>query len=406
MKNWMMAAFGAEPKSGDVTDEPRPFDKQKTLDTKTANTSLFALAINNHAQWGVSAYDALSDAGYKGNAIAYRCVRLISESAASVGLSITRGTECCPDDKALKAFSNRATGQALPQILEQFYGYLQVAGDAYLEAIDYDGEVIGFRALRPDRVEAVVNRQGVKTGYKYKINGRSRKLDNDLSTGKSKLFHMRLFDPLDDIYGFAPIEAARKSIDIHNQGAEWNKALLDNAARPSGALIYKGTSGADRLSEDQFERLRDELETAHSGHKRAGRPMLLEGGLEWKPMSMTPSDMDFLNARREAAREIALAFGVPPMLLGIPGDNSYSNYKEANLAFWRMVILPLVKKTASGLERWLQPYFGDDLRVAVDMDDIPALSEERSALWKRLTEASFLTDAERRKIAGLSELGE
>jgi HK97 family phage portal protein len=87
--------------------------------------------------------------------------------------------------------------------------------------------------------------------------------------------------------------------------------------------------------------------------------MVLEGGLDWKSMSLSPSDMDFTQARREAARDIALAFGVPPMLLGIPGDNSYANYREANQAFWRQTIIPLVKKTARGLEGWLQPFFGD-----------------------------------------------
>jgi HK97 family phage portal protein len=111
--------------------------------------------------------------------------------------------------------------------------------------------------------------------------------------------------------------------------------------------------------------------------------------------------MDFIAARREAAREIALAFGVPPMLLGIPGDNSYANYKEANHALWRQTIVPLVTKTARGLEGWLQPFFGDDLQITADLDAVPALSEERASLWKRVGEASFLSDEERRSLAGL-----
>ena len=129
--------------------------------------------------------------------------------------------------------------------------------------------------------------------------------------------------------------------------------------------------------------------------------MVLEGGLDWKAMSLSPADMDFIAARREAAREIALAFGVPPMLLGIPGDNTYANYKEANQAFWRQTVVPLVTKTARGMEGWLRPFFGDDLTVHLELDQVPALSEERAALWSRLSSASFLTDAERREMAGL-----
>ncbi len=64
--------------------------------------------------------------------------------------------------------------------------------------------------------------------------------------------------------------------------------------------------------------------------------MLLEGGLDWKPMGFSPSDMEFQQTKDSAAREIALAFGVPPLLLGLPGDATYSNYQEANRAFYRL----------------------------------------------------------------------
>jgi len=123
--------------------------------------------------------------------------------------------------------------------------------------------------------------------------------------------------------------------------------------------------------------------------------------LDWKSMSPSPSDMDFTQLRREAARDIALAFGVPPMLLGIPGDNTYANYREANQAFWRQTIIPLVAKTAIGLQGWLGAFFGDDLRISPDLDRVPALAEERAVLWKRLSEATFVTEEEARAIAGL-----
>ena len=89
------------------------------------------------------------------------------------------------------------------------------------------------------------------------------------------------------------------------------------------------------MADAQFERLKKELSDQYQGTANAGRPLLLEGGLDWKPMSLSPKDMDFMEAKHSAAREIALAFGVPPMLLAIPGDNTYSNYQEANRVFWR-----------------------------------------------------------------------
>ena len=128
--------------------------------------------------------------------------------------------------------------------------------------------------------------------------------------------------------------------------------------------------------------------------------MVLEGGLDWKSMSYTPADMDFSTTRDVAAREIALAFGVPPMLLGIPGDNTYSNYREANLSFWRQTVLPLVGRTTAALTRWLAPRFGDNIRRGFDSDAVDALALEREIVWDRLNAATFLTQDEKRAAAG------
>jgi hypothetical protein len=214
--------------------------------------------------------------------------------------------------------------------------------------------------------------------------------------------HLTLFNPLDDHYGMSPLEAAQASLDVHNAASAWNKALLDNAARPSGALVYSAAGG--NLSDEQFERLKSELEAHYQGAANAGRPLLLEGGLDWKGLSLSPKDMDFVEAKHIAAREIALAFGVPPMLLGIPGDNTYSNYAEANRALYRQTVVPLVTRIASALGHWLGESFGSDLRLVPDLDEVPALSFEREALWKRVGEASFLTDDEKRAATGYEPL--
>ena len=193
--------------------------------------------------------------------------------------------------------------------------------------------------------------------------------------------------------------AAAVAVDTHNAAAKWNKALLDNAARPSGALVYSGPEGAV-LTEAQFERLKRELEDTYQGALNAGRPLLLEGGLDWKAMSLSPKDMDFMDAKHAAAREIALAFGVPPMLLGIPGDNTYSNYQEANRVFWRGTVLPLAARTGGAFAQWLAPAIGRELRLAIDTDRIEALAGDRAALWERVTKAPFLTMNEKREATG------
>ena len=117
-------------------------------------------------------------------------------------------------------------------------------------------------------------------------------------------------------------------------------------------------------------------------------------------MSLSPKDMDFIEAKHTAAREIALALGVPPMLLGIPGDNTYSNYQEATRSLWRQTVLPLATRTAKALSTWLSPAYGAPLELRPDLDAIEALSPEREALWSRIDKATFLTPNEKRTAVG------
>ena len=138
------------------------------------------------------------------------------------------------------------------------------------------------------------------------------------------------------------------AVELHNLAARWHRALLVNAARPSGALVYDPPDGA-ALSADQFARLKEELAAQFSGAANAGRPLLLDGGLKWQALSLTPADMDIGGLKAAAARDIALAFGVPPMLLGLPGDATYANYREANRALWRLTVLPMAERILRGI---------------------------------------------------------
>ncbi len=129
--------------------------------------------------------------------------------------------------------------------------------------------------------------------------------------------------------------------------------------------------------------------------------MLLEGGLKWQAMAMTPADMDFATLKAAAARDVALAFGVPPMLLGLPGDATYANYREANRALWRLTLLPLANKILAGLCEGLSPWFAQG-GLAIDLDRVPALAEDRERLWAQVSAADFLDTAEKRSLLGLS----
>lgn len=370
--------------------------------SKTSATGpMMALYQTGRPVWTPRDYASLAKEGFQTNPIVYRAVRMIAEAAASVPLLLYEGHKELTDHPVLRLMMTPNPRDSGAVLREALFGYLLVSGNAYLEAVAEAGQVRELYALRPDRMRVVPGDDGWPSAYDYQVGGQSVRFDQHAGP-VPPILHLTLFHPLNDHYGLSPMEAAATSIDIHNAAGGWNKALLDNAARPSGALVYAGPPGAT-LGAEQFERLKSELEASFQGSANAGRPLLLEGGLDWKPLSMTPKDMDFMEAKAAAARDIALAFGVPPMLLGLPGDNTYANYAEANRIFWRQTVIPLASRIAASVSHWLSPVYGR-VTLQPDLDRIDALSAEREALWSRLAQADFLTDDEKREAVGYGPL--
>jgi HK97 family phage portal protein len=369
---------------------------------------LIAFEGGGYARWTPRDYAALAREGYMRNAIVHRAVRLIAESIAGISFVLYEGAAEHDLHPLLDLIKRPNPRQDGPAFLESVASHLLLAGNAYVEAVSVteaggapgaqgNMQVRELYALRPDRMRVVPGPNGWPQAYEYTVAGSTVCFNQ--SASQPPILHLPLFNPLDDYYGLSPLEAAAIAVDTHNAAATWNKSLLDNAARPSGALVYDGPDGMV-LADQQFERLKRELDAQYQGAGNAGRPMILEGGLDWKAMSLTPQDMDFMEAKHSAAREIALAFGVPPMLLAIPGDNTYSNYQEANRVFWRQTVLPLAGRIGCALTQWLAPSFGEGLMLGVDIDKIEALSLDRAALWERVTKAPFLTVNEKRAATG------
>jgi HK97 family phage portal protein len=374
-------------------------------EAKASRTAhLIALESGGRARWTPRDYAALAREGYSKNAIVHRAVRLVAESIGGLSFVLYEGAAELSAHPLLDLLARPNPRQDGASLLETIAAHLLLAGNAYVEAVGLAGEgasqsaqVRELYALRPDRMKVVPGPDGWPQAFEYSVNGATVRFDQNLA--QPPILQLTLFNPVDDYYGLSPLQAAATAVDTHNAAAKWNKALLDNAARPSGALVYAGPDGLI-LADQQFERLKKELELQYQGTANAGRPLLLEGGLDWKPMSLSPKDMDFMEAKHSAAREIALAFGVPPMLLAIPGDNTYSNYQEANRVFWRATVLPLASRIGAALTQWLAPSFGAGLTLSVDTDRIEALSPDRAALWERVTKAPFLTVNEKRAATG------
>jgi HK97 family phage portal protein len=369
-----------------------------------ANNGYISLHETGLANWSSRNYLSMSREGFMRNPIAHRAIRMICETAANVPWSLFENQSELKDHPALKLIQKPNNMSGAADFLEGLYGHLLLSGNAFIKVLTDGDTPLELHALRPDRIRVISGRDGWPEAFEYQVGNHKERFD--INTGAtSQILHLKLFHPLDDHMGFAPLEAAMMALDLHNSASGWNKALLDNSARPSGALVYQPKDGGN-LTQDQFDRLKGELEEGYSGVQKAGKPLLLEGGLDWKAIGLTPKDMDFVEAKNGASRDIALALGVPPMLLGIPGDNTYANYQEANRAFSRLTVLPLVMRIAASMSAYLQNYYGGEFRFEPDIDKMPGLSSERDMLWARIENTTFLTDQEKRKAVGYQSVAD
>ncbi|MEP2717629.1 phage portal protein [Pseudophaeobacter sp.] len=383
--------------TGAFTAAPKPATARQTKSRAgIAWQSLGAASFGNRDSNG------LTRLGFCGNPVGFRAVRMVIEAAAAIPLVVQDAAQRYETHPLLSLISRPNGAQTGADFFETLFGYLLLSGNAYVEATqEAEDWPVAMHLLRPDRMSIVAGADGWPKAYDYTVTGRTECFACE--GGRSAILHLKNFHPQDDHYGLAPLQAAALSLDVHTSASHWSKGLLDNAARPSGALVWGGSEGQGMLSDDQFRRLSEEIEANFQGARNAGRPMVLEGGLDWKPMGFSPSDMEFQKTKEAAAREIALAFGVPPMLLGLPGDAAYANYQEANRAFYRLTVLPLVTRVAAGLSDWISGFGNEVIILKPDLDQISALSEERERQWRRISDADFLSQAEKRRLLGLPE---
>lgn len=370
---------------------PQIFNRFQTKASRVA-----AALVMNAGQpvWPQRDYRSFATNGYQRNVVVYQAINKIADAIASVKWNVFRGEQELIAHPLLNLLANPNPFQSGPQYIRSKVGFLMIAGNGYEERIKVGRQVRELYQLRPDRMKIKPSASGMPMEYIYEANGKKIVYPVDQSNMDSDVRHLRLFNPVDDWYGMSPIEAGHFGTNQHNEAMMWIQSLLQNSARPSGALV---TDGAE-LSEDAFNRLKEQIEDQYAGARNAGRPMLLEGGLDWKAMGLSPSDMAILETKFSAARDVCLAFGVPPQLLGIPGDNTYSNYAEARLAFWEDTVIPLLEMISADWNTWLAAPMGVELRP--DLDQVPAIADKRQVLWEMADRAQDLTINERRAMKG------
>jgi HK97 family phage portal protein len=354
-------------------------------------------------------YQSFADEAYRKNIIAFKCIQAVAKACGQTSLYVTQGERELDNHPVLKLFKRPNPMQGQASLFENMVGYFLISGNSYLESVRPTPKAppVELWPVRPDRMKIVPGQFGLPQQFIYTAESGVKTWEVDPINGKSDLLHVKTFNPTNDWYGMSPIEAAVYAIDQHSETMKWNAHLLKNSAVPSGMIRIPSTESnpTGTVTEEQFQILKQEIDAQYSGSVSAGKPMLLEGGLEWTQLSLSPKDMDWIQGKHTSSRDIALAFGVPPILLNIPGDSTFANYKEARLAFYEDQIIPLMEFLLDELNVWLMPMFdksGAELKL--DVDSITALHERRLTLYDIAAKSTWLTVNEKRVMTGFEGL--
>ena len=358
--------------------------------------------------WPEANYDNFARETYLKNIIAFRCIKMIAESVSSVEWELYKedsdgGKEEIDNHEILYLLKRPNPDDSFNFLILKAISYFVMSGNMFFERVSTSSSGNSnipkeLFILRPDKMTININKiTGQIDGYTFTNNGKSIFYERDRITGKCDILHVKTFHPCNDFWGAAITETAARDIDTSNAETEWNKKLLENECRPGMIISMEGN-----LTDSQFDRLEKQLKEKFSGASNAGKNLILEGEgkPDARPYGWSPTEMDFIEGGREKARRISYAYGVPPMLVGIPGDNTYSNQKEARLSFWEDTVFFYLNLLKGELNNWFFAENPDKYCLDYCVDEIPALAPNREKLWEKVKNSDWLTINEKREATG------
>lgn len=217
----------------------------------------------------------------------------------------------------------------------------------------------------------------------------------------NELIHIRGQSDDDNALGRSPIGALLLTI-LHNvAGSQHNASLLNNGARPSGALVTE-----QALGDEQFARFKDEINETYSGANNAGRPLVLDGGVNWKEMSVTNKDMDFISLLTLGKEDVFNRYKIPLGLV-TPKAMTLDNYRTSVVSLFDLAVLPTIRVIFDGLSRILLPRFKLDTErhvLTFDPSSVNAAIIKTGEKVKLMSDVNSFTTNELRSEFGFEPL--
>jgi len=343
--------------------------------------------------------------GYNRVVWVYSCVGAISSAVSSVPWLLYRkgraGRLIEIDEHPILTLLNVKANPHMSSkdFLDYWCTYLSTEGKFYAEYNSVNAPTQMY-PLYPHYMNPIPNQKDFISGFEYNM-------DKIIRFAPEEVLWSKFNDPLDVYQGFSPIRALARTIDTENEAVDWNKSTLQNSGIPAGVFSIQNPSP------ELNRKLEEEWQRRYGGGANARKPLILNSDkATYQPLGLSPMDMDFLNQRKVNRTEICSAFGVPSQIVGDPEGQTYSNFSEAQKAFWEnTVIAKYLDHIKEKLEQDLLPRYSDNLVLKYDLSGVGALKENEDKkatrireLWKsgliKRNEARYELDFEDDPISG------
>ena len=283
----------------------------------------------------------------------YACVRILSESIAGLPVHLYQYVDSGSKQKALEHPLYRLLhDEPNPEMTsfvfrETLMTHLLLWGNAYAQIIrNGKGQVVALYPLMPNRMSVDRDEKG-HLFYQYQMQ------DSDAPTAKSGTVILKPTDVLhvpglgfDGLVGYSPIAMAKNAIGLSIATEEYGAKFFANGATPSGILEYPGTV-------KNPEAIRESWNAGFGGSSNAHKVAVLEEGMKYTPIAISPNEAQFLETRKFQIDEIARIFRVPPHMVGDLEKSSFSNIEQQSLEFVKYTLEPWIVRWEQSLNRAL-----------------------------------------------------
>lgn len=285
----------------------------------------------------------------------YSCVRILSEAVAGLPLHLYQYTDKSSREKAvdnpLYFLLHDEPNKEMTSFVfrETLMTHLLLWGNAYSQIIrNGKGEVMGLYPLMPDRMTVNRDEKG-RLYYEYMVSS------DDAKTLKDGTVRLSPYDVLhipglgfDGLVGYSPIAMAKNAIGLAIAAEEYGSKFYANGATPSGILEYPGTV-------KEPDKVRESWNAGFGGSSNAHKIAVLEEGMKYTPISISPNEAQFLETRKFQINEIARIFRVPPHMVGDLEKSSFSNIEQQSLEFVKYTLEPWLVRWEQAMQRSLIP---------------------------------------------------